>query len=86
MAKWIDVKKRLPKRGDKVLVAYRRYQWSNSSHSYRKLKPLGVLAASYWLKGHSGLQFCLSGGDVVQEPVAWMPFPEPPPDRRSERM
>ena len=78
MAKWISVEKGLPKRGDRVLVAHRRYDWSNSSHKYRKLKRLGVRPATYLIKGHTGLQFCVSGGDVVGEPVAWMPMPEPP--------
>ena len=76
--RWIPVGERLPKRGDRVLVAHRRYDWSNSSHKYRKLKRLGVRPATYLIKGHTGLQFCVSGGDVVGEPVAWMPLPEPP--------
>ena len=76
--RWVPVEERLPKRGDQVLVAHRRYEWSNSSHKYRKLKRLGVRPATYLLKGHAGLKFCCPGGDVVQEPVAWMPLPEPP--------
>lgn len=78
MAKWISVEKRLPERGDRVLVARRRYEWSNRSHKYCKLKRLGVEPASYLIKGHKGLQFVLSCGDIIDEPVAWMPLPEPP--------
>jgi hypothetical protein len=81
---WTLASDKLPERGERVLVAYRRYEWSNSSHKYRKLKRLGVRPATYWLKGHMGLQFCLPDGDVVQEPVAWMPFPEPPSDATSD--
>lgn len=78
MGKWISVEKRLPERREQVIVAYRRYEWSNTSHRNRKLKRLGVRSATYLLKGHDGLKFCVPGGDVVQEPVAWMPMPEPP--------
>jgi hypothetical protein len=79
MGKWISIEKRLPKRGERVIVAHRRYEWSNARHKHYRLKTLGVRPATYWLKGHMGLQFCCSDGDVVKEPVAWMPFPEPPP-------
>lgn len=79
---WIPVEERMPKRGDRVLVAHRRYEWSNSSHRYRKLRGLGVEPASYLIKGHKGLQFVISGGDIVDEPIAWMPFPAPPKDSR----
>ena len=78
MAKWISVEKGLPKRGEQVIVAHRRYEWSNDRHKYYKLKRLGVRPATYLIKGHTGLQFCVSGGDVVGESVAWMPMPEPP--------
>ena len=78
MARWINVENRLPKRGDRVIVAHRRYEWSNTRHKYYRLKTLGVRPATYWLKGHKGLQFCCSDGDTVKEPVAWMPMPEPP--------
>ena len=79
---WIPVTERMPRRGDHVLVAHRQYEWCNSRHRYIKLKTLGVGPARYWLKGHRGLQFCLSDGDVVQDAVAWMPFPEPPKDSK----
>jgi hypothetical protein len=77
---WISVDKKLPNRGERVIVAHREYEWSNTSRSRRRLKRLGVRPATYWIKGHMGLQFCCLGGDVVKEPVAWMPFPEPPTD------
>jgi hypothetical protein len=76
--RWTSVDKKLPKRGERVIVAHRQYEWSNTSHRRYRLKRLGVRPATYWLKGHMGLQFCCSDGDVVKEPVAWMPFPEPP--------
>ena len=79
---WIPVTERMPKRGDRVLVARRRFEWSNSSHKYRKLKRLAVEPASYLIKGHKGLRFVLSGGDIVDEPVAWMPLPAPPTDAK----
>ncbi len=78
--RWIKIHKKLPKRGDRVIVAHRQYEWSNTSPRRYRLKRLGVRPATYWLKGYMGLQFCCSDGDVVKEPVAWMPFPEPPTD------
>ena len=75
---WIPVAERLPERGERVIVAHRQYKWSNARHKMTRLKRLGVRPATYWLKGHTGLQFCCSDGDVVKEPVAWMPLPSPP--------
>lgn len=77
-AKWIKVEKRLPKRGEQVIVAYRQYDWSNSLHKYRKLKGLGVVAATYWREDENGPRFCYGHNGVVGEPVAWMRMPDPP--------
>ena len=77
-AKWISIETSLPRRGDQVLVAHRQYEWSNSRHNRRRINTLGVRPATYLIKGHKGLQFCVSGGDVLGEPIAWMPLPEPP--------
>ena len=75
---WIPVEERLPERGERVIVAHRQYEWSNARHKMTRLKRLGVKSATYWLKGHMGLQFCCSDGGVVKEPVAWMRLPHPP--------
>jgi hypothetical protein len=76
---WIAVAKKLPKWGHGVIVAYRRYKWSNRTHKYRKLNKLGVSAATYWGDNWpNGPRFASGQDDIVNEPVAWMPMPEPP--------
>jgi hypothetical protein len=76
-SKWISVDKRLPKWGQQVLVAHRRYNWSNARHKCTRLKKLGVTPATFWVEDEDGPRFT-EGDDVVEEPVAWMPLPEPP--------
>jgi hypothetical protein len=77
--KWISIEKRLPKWGESVIVAYRGYGWSNKTHKYRKLRKLGVTPAVYWGDDWPhGPRFTHGPNDVVDEPVAWMPMPEPP--------
>ena len=78
--KWISVTKKLPKWGEFVLVAHRRYSWSNATHSYRRCKKLGVTAATFWVEDEDGPRFTEDQDDVVAEPVAWMPLPAPPTD------
>jgi hypothetical protein len=80
MSKWISVDKRLPKWGQQVLVAHRRYNWSNARHKYSRLKKLGVTPATFWVEDENGPRFT-QGDNVVKEPVAWMPLPDPPTDR-----
>ena len=77
---WISVTKKLPKWGESVIVAHRRYSWSNVTHSYRRCKKLGVTASTYWGEFENGPHFTKGHNDVVQEPVAWMPLPAPPSD------
>jgi hypothetical protein len=76
-SKWISVEKSLPKWGETVIVAHRRYSWSNARHKYSRLKKLGVVAATFWVEDDKGPHFN-SGDDRVDKPVAWMPLPEPP--------
>jgi hypothetical protein len=76
--KWVSVSKKLPRWGEQVIVAGRRYSWSNVTHSYRKCKKLGVTIATYWREDDRGPRFTEGQNHVVQEPVAWMPLPEPP--------
>lgn len=76
---WTPISKRLPKWGESVIVAYRRYDWSNKTHKYRRLKKLGVTPAVYWGDDWPhGPHFTDGPDHVVGEPVAWMPMPEPP--------
>jgi hypothetical protein len=76
---WTPISKRLPKWGESVIVAYRRHDWSNKTHKYRRLKKLGVKPAVYWGDDWpAGPHFTSGRDDVVEEPVAWMPLPEPP--------
>lgn len=82
MTRWIDIGTRLPEWGELVLVAHRRYEWSNSSHKYRKLKRLGVRPATYWQEDANGPLFTYGNGDVVENPVSWMPLPAPPTDAK----
>ncbi len=78
MSRWISIEKRLPKRGERVIVAHRRYEWSNARHKYYRLKRLGVRSAVYWYEDENGPRFSDGQDSVVDEPVAWMPLPEPP--------
>ena len=82
MTRWIGIGDRLPKWGELVLVAHKQYEWSNTSHRYRKLKRLGVQPATYWQEDEAGPRFTLPDGDVVGDPVAWMPLPAPPTDAK----
>jgi hypothetical protein len=75
---WISVDKKLPKWGECVLVAYRRYNWSNAKHKYTRCKKLGVTPATFWTAREDGPYFTKGHNDSVQEPIAWMPLPEPP--------
>jgi hypothetical protein len=76
---WTPIAKRLPKWGETVIVAYQRYDWSNKTHKYRKRKRLGVEQATFWGDDWpSGPRFTTGPDDVVEEPIAWMPLPEPP--------
>jgi hypothetical protein len=77
--KWISVKKQLPEWGEQVIVAHRRYDWSNARHKWTRLKRLGVKPATFWRQDENGPRFT-DGEDVVAEPVAWMPLPAPPSD------
>jgi hypothetical protein len=79
--KWISVIKKLPKWGERVLVAHRRYDWSNARHKWTRLKRLGVKPATFWMQDENGPRFT-DGEDVVAEPVAWMPLPAPPTDSK----
>jgi len=76
--KWISVDKQLPKWGEAVIVAHRRYSWSNARHKYTRLKKLGVTAATFWEEDRVGPHFSFGQDDRVAEPVAWMPLPAPP--------
>jgi hypothetical protein len=78
MAKWIRIEERLPSRGESVIVAHRQQEWSNSRHRYYKLKRLGVRPATYWYEDEGGPRFFDGPDSVVDDPVAWMPLPEPP--------
>jgi hypothetical protein len=82
MSKWISVEKSLPKWGEQVIVAYRRYNWSNARHKYTRLKKLGVKPATFWVEDENGPYFSCGQDDNVDEPVAWMPLPEPPTSGR----
>jgi hypothetical protein len=75
---WISIHEKLPKWGEFVIVAHRRYSWSNATHSYRRCKKLKVTAATYWGKNENGPHFTKGQNDAVQGMVAWMPLPEPP--------
>jgi hypothetical protein len=75
--KWISVEEQLPEWGETVIVAHRRYSWSNAKHKYTKMKILGVTPATFWRQDENGPRFT-KGEDVVAEPVSWMPLPSPP--------
>jgi hypothetical protein len=66
--KWISIEKRLPKWGEVVIVCHKRH----------RCKKLGVRPATYWVANERGPLFTYGGKNVVEEPVAWMPLPEPP--------
>jgi hypothetical protein len=76
-SKWISVEKSLPKWGETVIVAHRRYSWSNARHKYTRLKKPGVTPATFWVEDEDGPRFT-DGDHVVEEPTHWMPLPEPP--------
>jgi hypothetical protein len=77
-SKWIGVSKKLPRRGDEVIVASRQYSWSNALQKYRRLKTLKVESATYWGQEDDGPHFSSWPNEPIDEPVAWMPLPEPP--------
>jgi hypothetical protein len=79
---WISVLTKLPKWGEQVIVAHRRYSWSNARHRYTRLKKLGVRPATFWVKDGNGPRFT-DGDDFVSDPVAWMPLPAPPSDEQN---
>jgi hypothetical protein len=80
--KWIRVEKQLPGWGETVIVAHRRYSWSNARHRYTKMKTLGVRPATFWTEDEHGPNFSCGQDDRVDAPVAWMPLPEPPQERK----
>jgi hypothetical protein len=75
--KWIKVDKKLPKWGQRVIVAHRRYERLFASGKWTRLKKLGVRPATFWVEDENGPRFT-DGDDVVADPVAWMPLPAPP--------
>jgi hypothetical protein len=80
--RWISVSKQLPEWGETVIVAHRRYSWSNARHRYTKMKTLGVTPATFWVEDSNGPNFSRGKDDRVSEPVAWMPLPSPPSDSK----
>ena len=68
---WIPVKGRLPKWGQRVIVAYERHHAQHSD-------PLHVDCETFWNDLRGGWSGCdsMAGG----RPIYWMPLPEPPTD------
>ncbi|NBW19628.1 MAG: DUF551 domain-containing protein [Caulobacteraceae bacterium] len=65
---WVSVKKRLPKRGETVLVASREY----------RCRRLSVTASTFHGDTDPHAIFWPDDGEPLSNPVAWMPLPAPP--------
>jgi hypothetical protein len=69
--KWVSVTKRLPKRGETVLVASREYRCRRLSVTAATFYGDTDPHAIFWPDDH---------GEPLLNPVAWMPLPAPPTD------